>query len=303
MLKPTEEQYDVGVIVARFQVAELHKGHRDLLDTVCDRHDKVIVLLGLSPLMVTKENPLDFESRKRMLLDYQPDLIVLYVKDQFDDTVWSKKLDEMVTDVTSPGQTAVLYGSRDSFAPHYYGKFPVVELEQQVFISGTEVRKQIARSVRKSPDFRAGVIWAAYSKFPTVYTTVDVLIQDSKEKKVLLGRKQNEQLYRLIGGFADPRSKSFEEDAAREVQEETGLDIGNLQYLGSFQVDDWRYRKEEDCIKTLLFKGEYMYGRPKAADDIVEVRWFPIIDLMRDGAITYHIMPNHRPLIKKALGF
>ena len=62
------DSYDVGVIVGRFQVPELHPGHIDLIQTVCDAHDKVVIFLGLSPLMVTRENPLDFESRKQMIL-------------------------------------------------------------------------------------------------------------------------------------------------------------------------------------------------------------------------------------------
>jgi bifunctional NMN adenylyltransferase/nudix hydrolase len=67
-----EDSYDVGVIVGRFQVPELHDAHKDLIETVCDKHDKVIIFLGLSPLMVTRENPLDFESRKQMILESSP---------------------------------------------------------------------------------------------------------------------------------------------------------------------------------------------------------------------------------------
>jgi bifunctional NMN adenylyltransferase/nudix hydrolase len=53
-------------------VPELHDAHKDLIETVCDKHDKVIIFLGLSPLMVTRENPLDFESRKQMILEQFP---------------------------------------------------------------------------------------------------------------------------------------------------------------------------------------------------------------------------------------
>lgn len=37
---------DCGVIVGRFQVAELHEGHRALIEGVMGRHKKVIILLG-----------------------------------------------------------------------------------------------------------------------------------------------------------------------------------------------------------------------------------------------------------------
>ena len=54
---------DVGVIVGRFQVNELHAAHRELIDTVIGNHKKVLIFLGLSPVRVTRHNPLDFTSK------------------------------------------------------------------------------------------------------------------------------------------------------------------------------------------------------------------------------------------------
>ncbi len=290
------ESYDVGVIIGRFQVHELHDAHIDLIQTVCDKHEKVIIFLGLSPLMVTRENPLDFESRKQMLLERFPDVNVLYVKDQYSDEVWSKKLDEQIEDLVSPGQSVVLYGGRDSFLPHYLGKHPTLELVPEAYYSGTEIRKSISRKVKASPDFRAGVVWAAHSQFPTVYTTVDVAVYNEDWTRLLLARKAHEKEYRLIGGFADVRSPSFEADARREVQEEAHIAITDPQYVGSFLVDDWRFRREVDKIKTLLFRAKLLSGSPRPDDDIAEVRWFDIDTLnLRD------IVPNHREMIE-ALG-
>lgn len=296
-MKLKEEVHDVGVIVARFQVHELHAAHIDLIQSVCDRHDKVLVFLGLSPVRGTRENPLDFEARKQMVLDRFPQVNVLYIKDQASDEVWSQKLDETIGDITTPNQSVVLYGSRDSFIRHYTGKFPTLELEAEKVISGSEIRKTISKSSAKSSsDFRAGVVWAAYARFPTCYTTVDVAIFNEERSKILLGRKANEKLYRLIGGFADPRSPSFEADARREVMEETHLQITDPVYIGSFRIDDWRYRGEVDCIKTLLFVAQRQFGNPKPDDDIAEVRWFDITELKMSD-----IMPLHRDLVETAL--
>jgi bifunctional NMN adenylyltransferase/nudix hydrolase len=293
-----EESYDVGVIVGRFQVPELHDAHKDLIETVCDKHDKVVIFLGLSPLMVTRENPLDFESRKQMILEQFPDVIVLYAKDMPSDEVWSKRLDEMIGDVTTPHQSVVLYGGRDSFISHYSGKYPTAELVQDVYVSGNEIRKSISRKrVKADPMFRAGVVWASQAQFPTAYTTVDVAVFNEDETRLLLARKEFEKEYRLIGGFSDPRSPSFEADARREVQEEAGIAITDPVYVASFQVDDWRYRKEIDCIKTLLFKAKVLSGRPRPDDDIVEVRWFDVSEIkIKD------IRPEHREMITKLIG-
>lgn len=296
MKKLTREQYDVGVIVGRFQVPDLHDAHYDLIRHVCDAHDKVVIFLGVSPLMVTRENPLDFEARKQMVLEKFPAVNVLYIKDQPNDDVWSRKLDEQVGDLITPTQSVVLYGGRDSFISHYGGKYPTRELEQDVWVSGTEVRRNVSRSsVKASAEFRAGAIWAAYSQFPTTYTTVDVAVFSEDWKKLLLARKENERMYRLIGGFADPQSDSFEDDARREVAEEAHIEISDPHYLGSFKVDDWRYRNEVDKIKTLLFRATILSGDPQPDDDIEELRWCTLSDLIK-------IVPTHRPLVQAVIG-
>jgi bifunctional NMN adenylyltransferase/nudix hydrolase len=303
-------KYDFGVIVARFQVHELHPAQRDLIEHVRQNHDKVVILLGLSPLPTTLNNPLDFEARKQMILADFPDVNVLYIRDQFDDEVWSRKLDEIVNDIGLPGQSVVLYGGRDSFLPHYKGQFPTRELKdtEDRFLSGTAVRRAIGKAATKgSPDFRAGVIWASQARFPTAYQCVDIAILNEDGTKVLLGRKPNEKKFRFIGGFSDPRSLSLEEDARREVMEEAGVDITDPEYVGSTRVDDWRYRNEPDCIKTALFKCKYRSGRPQPGDDIEEVRWFtlPAPDSLVVKSnppahyIGYHtINPGHRTLLQ-----
>lgn len=291
--------YDVGVVVGRFQVPELHDAHRALIQTVCDAHDKVLVLLGVSPLRATTQNPLDFEARKQMILAAFPRANVLPIKDSASDHVWSRRLDEIVGDFLTPSQSAVIYGSRDSFLGHYHGRRPVQELVAERVVSGSEVRKAVSRhSTRASSDFRAGVVWAAFNRFPTCYPTVDVGVYDETGSRILLGQKADEEKWRLFGGFADPRSASYEADARREVEEEAGVAITDPQYMGSYVIDDWRYRGERDVIKTLLFRAKLLHGSPAAGDDIATVRWFvaAAIDLERD------VMPAHRSLIAVLIG-
>lgn len=297
-MKLIQEQYDVGVIVGRFQVPSLHEAHLDLIETVCDAHDKVFIFLGLSPLLSTTQNPLDFESRKQMILAEFPDVNVLYIKDQPTDEGWSKSLDSQVNDLLSASQSVILYGGRDSFISHYKGKYATGELESDVIISATEIRKEVARSsARKSEDFRAGVISATFNRFPTAFTCVDVAIFNEDDSEILLGKKGNEPNYRLIGGFSDPNSPSFEADARREVSEETHLDITDPIYLNSFLIDDWRYKREQDVIKTLLFAARRQSGSARPDDDIAELRWFKVADL----DIELDVMPLHRPLVKRAI--
>ncbi len=293
-MKTKVDKTDVGVLVGRFQVHSLHEAHIELIQDVCDSHSKVIIFLGLSPCLVTRNNPLDFESRKQMILERFPQVNVLYIKDVGDDKIWSKKLDEAIHDLVSPNQTVTLYGGRDSFIRHYFGKYKTQELESTRIISGSEIRKEISSKVKADPNFRAGVIWASHNQYPKVLTCVDVAVMNDK-KQILLARKPNESAYRFIGGFADPRSMSFEIDAKREVSEEAHIEVDELEYVGSTVIDDWRYRGEVDKIKTLLFKAKYIFGHPEADDDIAELRWFDLAHLITNEASL--VVEEHRKLL------
>jgi bifunctional NMN adenylyltransferase/nudix hydrolase len=223
-----------------------------------------------------------------MLLEKFPNINVLYIKDQASDELWSKELDEKIGDLVGPNQTALLYGSRDSFIKYYTGKYATQELVQEVFVSGREVRKAISKTVKSSADFRAGVIWASGNQYPQCYATVDIAIFNEDNSKVLLGRKPKEDKFRFIGGFSTPTSNSYEDDAIREVEEETHLVINYPAYIGSYLIDDWRYRSETNKIKTLFFVATHTSGIPQAGDDIAELKWFDIKKLKKVDIVEAH---------------
>ena len=287
---------DVGVIVGRFQVNELHDAHRQIIDFVLKNHKKVIVFLGVSPTLTTKNNPLDYVSRKEMILQSYPNVTVMPIPDHPSDEEWSKELDGRIREAC-PINSVLLYGGRDGFVKYYHGKFATTEIEQTVFISGTEVRKEVSREVRPSADFRSGVIYAAYNQYAKVFATVDVAIL--KEEKILLGRKPTQEKFRFLGGFADPTDNSYEESARREVEEESGIEVDDIIYLGSCKIDDWRYRNEEDKIITHFFTAKYSSGDPKATDDIAELRWYDLKELKEEIFVKEHIPLFH--ILKKKL--
>lgn len=284
---------EIGVIIGRFQVHQLHPGHIDLINHVQSKHKKVIVFLGVSAALVTRKNPLDFVTRKEFLTKEFPGIIVLSLPDMPDDYDWSKELDKRIREVSSI-DGVILYGSRDSFIPHYHGVFETVELPTSADMSGTNLRIEVSKEVRSSPDFRAGVIYAAFNQYPKIFPTVDVAVVRGNE--VLLARKAHEKKFRFIGGFTDPADDSFEEAAKREVLEEAAIEIENIRYITSRKIDDWRYRGEEDKIITHLFVADYVSGEPLAQDDIVEVKWFSKNELTEDRVAVEHL-PLLHPLL------
>lgn len=280
-----KEVKEIGVIVGRFQVPELHAGHIELIQKVLDNHKRVVIFLGISPVLVTKKNPLDFITRKEMILKVFANVTIVALPDMPNDDDWSKELDKRLREVCPMG-TPLLYGGRDSFIKHYGGHFETTELDGIGDFSGTEIRKEVSQAIKASPDFRAGVIFAAYNQYPKVFPTVDVAIMKGDE--VLLGRKPHQTLFRFIGGFVDPTDDSFEKAAQREAQEETGVEVGNLQYIGTARIDDWRYRNEVDKIITTLFAADYVAGNAIARDDIAELRWFKMKDLTMEDFVVEH---------------
>lgn len=289
---------EVSVIVARFEVATLTDGHKQMLDYILSKnYGTNLLILGVSPTLCTKMNPLDYEARRLMIeSEYPGKFSFAYIKDCHDDDVWSKNLDNIISDLCG-NRKPVLIGSRDSFFEHYTGKYRdnFEEYKQQIFVSGTEQRRQLSRQIKNSPEWRAGVVYATQNKYPTVYSTVDCAIFDDWELKHLyLAKKEKEIGYRFVGGFADPKDLSFEMTAHREATEETGLECAVVQYVTSQRVDDWRYRNEEDKIITHLFAMKKAWGRASANDDISELRLFEF-----DAIKLNDLVPEHRELFEK----
>lgn len=288
----------IGVIIARFQTPFLHPGHRALIESVKSKHKRVIIVLGVSPVRGSKRNPLDFHTRERMIRKAFPEAVVLPLADHPSDAAWSAKLDGLLMD-TFPGAGFMLYGSRGSFIDFYTGKHNVHELPAHGEFSATEIREAVKEEVMDSAEFRCGVIYAYANTYPKVYPTVDIAIFRRDKTEILLGKKENDQKWRLVGGFTDPTDDSFEAAALRELREECGpIDVTGMQYEGSFRVDDWRYRNEVDKIITTLFSTDWVAGDPKACDDIVDVQWFPVAGLkqmMADGSTTHthHALLGH----------
>jgi bifunctional NMN adenylyltransferase/nudix hydrolase len=293
------KDYEVGVIVGRFQTDELHEGHINFIDEVFENHKKVIILLGVSRVQNTRKNPLDFASRKAMIQAEFPSVMILPIQDQRYNEKWSHDVDAIIP-IPFGEKKTVIYGSRDSFIPYYSGKFPVIELEESVTYNGTNIREEVAKETLDSDDFRSGVIYSSFNHRPTTFPTVDIVAHDS-EGNILLGRKPNEKLFRFVGGFVDTSDSSFEVAALRELNEETGGNLvvdRNLTYITSQKVNDWRYKGEDSGIMTTLYLATRKFGFAKASDDIAEIKWVPANKFSNYDGIRTGIVPEHRELMK-----
>ena len=227
-----------------------------------------------------------------MVQTHYPDSIILAIQDQSDNNRWAQELDKRIREVYPHGEV-LMYGSRDSFIPHYLnggGKFQTKELEPLGSFAGTDIRKLISEEVKNSKDFRSGVIYHAYNLYPRVIPTVDIAPLSSDETKVLLAKKYDESKWRFIGGFVKPEDESVQSTARRVYMKETGgnSESGDYKYVTSCQIQDWRFRGEDDKIMTTLFTCKYLWGGINPSDDIQELKWFDISELKSEMFMLEH---------------
>lgn len=149
----------IGVIVARFQVAKLHRGHIHLIDSVCEKSDEVLIMLGDSPQRDVR-NPLSFGVRMGMIHQTYPHTLIFKINDHPINAVWSQNLDKVIETIANDAEVT-LYGSRDSFQSCYSGKYPYEQIPELEGFSGTEMRNEITSKTfdKMDENFRAGIIY------------------------------------------------------------------------------------------------------------------------------------------------
>jgi bifunctional NMN adenylyltransferase/nudix hydrolase len=299
-----EQKPNVGVVVGRFQVPVLHKGHVEILDKVSEDCTKMIIVVGSSHAINTRRDPMDFKTRELMLRKYYPEATITGLRDVRDDKSWSIELDRIIYSLINPNDRVMLYGGRDSFIMHYTGKFKTTEMEPSVFYSGTKAREELWDTSIDSVEFRSGVIRAAYSRFPTTHPTVDMAVFNADQTKIILGMKfhdsEDKTLWRLPGGFVDIKDKTFLAAAKRELAEELGLiEVGDFKYVTDMNIRDWRYRDQIDIrLHTILFRATHIFGTPTPGDDLDAAKWFDFNDQLLNAEL---LVPGHIPLMRELL--
>lgn len=158
-----------AIIVGRFQVPELTRGHRELLQNGIYVYDKTIIFIGITKNeTLTLHNPLPYEARKQMIIeefmDYREKFEIYPIHDLGNYPRWVEKLDKKIEALITlgiiPEESKIeILGSRDSVASKYKengGIHEVYELKERIDwkngistkISGTKTRKEIRETYK-----------------------------------------------------------------------------------------------------------------------------------------------------------
>jgi NAD+ diphosphatase len=120
-----------------------------------------------------------------------------------------------------------------------------------------------------------------YEHYPHLHPAVIVLVKDGD--RVLLARKREwaPGRYALVAGFVD-NGESLEGAVAREVKEEVGVDVTDIQYVGS---QNWPFPSQI----MLGFIAAYAGGAVAVdQDELDDARWFPA-DALPEGPSRHSI--------------
>ncbi len=107
-----------------------------------------------------------------------------------------------------------------------------------------------------------------YEHYPHLHPAVIVLVRDGD--RLLLARKATwaPGRYALVAGFVD-NGESLEAAVAREVKEEVGVDVKDIQYVGS---QNWPFPSQ----LMVGFVAQYAGGEIAIdPDELDDARWFP----------------------------
>lgn len=212
-----------GAVIARFQIMYLHEGHKYLLDQVNAIHrGNLIVLLGVSP-KVNYKNPLPFETRKEIVLEQYPNVIVLPIHDVYDDELWSQNVDNILKDYD-----VCLYGSRDSFISYYSGNLDTYNIEAVQDISATEIREQLRLNPPKTSDYRSGYIVG----------TLDTIDKLNLKYRIVYSYQDGEK--NTIDITSDTKFTSNEVSIVLDMESKgiENVSSSNIEYLSNNVVND-----------------------------------------------------------------
>ncbi|MDQ6963231.1 MAG: NUDIX domain-containing protein [Mariprofundaceae bacterium] len=299
-----------SVVIGRFQVPDLHEGHRHLLD-VANQADQLIIVVGVHVFPASRDHPMDFDSRRMMLEKYYPQATILGLNDTASDRVWSAHLDALIQAHTI-FESVILYAGRDSFSSHYYGQFSVHHVAQIEQHNGQGLRQKVRDKPLDSHDFRHGVVYATQAKYSTFYMTVDIALLCQYEGRtwVLLGYKKHEpKRWCFPGGFVDAGDETTELAARRELYAETAYQSkDDLKLVGHFRIKDWRQTPDQQLI-TFFYTTWCDYTSFKAANHLEQLAWHSLehldqINFADDHAMLYQqLIAYYIPIPLQDAGF
>ncbi len=139
-----------------------------------------------------------------------------------------------------------------------------IRIAQYFNLSIEDIDKLIEKQKRKDKNVKK-----SHNKYKNPFPTVDIIIENSAGKVVLIERKNYPYGWALPGGFVE-YGESLENAALREAKEETNLDVKILFPFKAYSSPD---RDPRFHTITYVFVGKGK-GKLRGKDDAKNAKWF-----------------------------
>ncbi len=166
---------------------------------------------------------------------------------------------------------------RDAFSQFSSSAVRAISLAKQVLTWNRNFLfcGQCGQPTINLPDERAKVCAnCGLTNYPRL--SPSIIVSVVRDERILLARSRRfpEGMYSVLAGFVEP-GETLEECIHREVFEEVGVEITNIQYFGS---QNWPFPHS----LMIGFTADYLTGEISIDDDeIVDARWFKAMNLPR----------------------
>jgi NAD+ diphosphatase len=157
-----------------------------------------------------------------------------------------------------------LYGRLDpDFIPIAFRALHLLDWSQKTRFCkrcGNEMRTKAGPPSRECPV-------CGYLSFPRISPAVIVLVERENQCLLASSPRFKGDFYSVLAGFAEP-GETLEETVAREVYEETGIEVTDIRYFGS---QPWPF---PDSL-MIAFTARYAGGEIRVdGEEILDARWF-----------------------------
>ena len=314
----------LGVLIGRFQVPEMHEGHRFIVRQMLEQCDQVLILFGSANRTRSVKNPFTYGERRISARKLFPTILTAPLNDYlYNDSQWMA--DVAATIETARGQVSydfekhvevVLYGHHKDGNDYlkWFPQYEYVNINSDIDISGTEVRNSFMHLLPDNVQADARYFAKERETFKN-YPYPDSLniccgdaVVECLGHILLIKRKFTPGAgnWALPGGHKNT-NETFLQCALRELKEETNIRVPEPVLLGSIKSTRLFDNPKRSSGIPKLTLAVHMVLKPNAdgslprangLDDAAETSWVPISDVLNK----YRLHDDHGDIISEMTG-
>lgn len=314
----------LGVLIGRFQVPEMHEGHRFIVRQMLEQCDQVLVLFGSANRATSVKNPFSYRERRLSTFRLFPEVLMAPLNDYlYNDSQWMADVAatiegcrESLENDFQANFDVLLYGHHKDGNDYlnWFPQYEYVNINSDIDISGTEIRNSFTHLLPEN--VQADMKYFAKEKllfkdypFPDALNiSCGDAVVECLGHILLIRRKYTPGAgnWALPGGHKET-NETYLQCALRELGEETNLRIPQQVLVGSIKSTRLFDSPKRSSGIPKITLAVHMVVKPdpdgslpraNGLDDASETRWVPINDVLN----SYKLHDDHGDIISEMTG-